>query len=37
MQINKNTIIKCNNLNEVKDCLDKLEELGFKDFFFNDK
>lgn len=37
MRIDENTIIKCDNLNEVKDCLDKLEELGFKVFFFNDK
>lgn len=29
MKINKDTIIKCDNIEEVKDCLNKLDILGF--------
>lgn len=37
MKIDKNTVIKCSNLNEVKDCLDKLNEFGFNtDKYFPD-
>ena len=37
MKIDENTIIKCNNLNEVKDCFNSLHELGFKTDFQDDK
>ena len=40
MRIDKNTAIKCNNVEEVKDCFTKLNELGFDfedNFDFEDK
>lgn len=37
MKIDTNIIINCNNLEEVKDCLDKLKELGFNVCFNNNK
>ena len=40
MKIGENTAIKCNNIEEVRDCFNKLEELGFAfkdDYSFKDR
>ena len=40
MKIDENTAIKCNNIEEVRDCFNKLEELGFAfkdDYSFEDR
>ena len=37
MKIDENTIIKCKNIEEVKDCSNSLHELGFKTDFQDDK